>query len=347
MMTNLNFYLLSFNISIFCTHIRPVLFFCFSEKTTDVLLTHICKHHGDILSNAWRIASGNPLHDLTNEILSILNTVDGTSFEEILENNVSENLQAEDGTSSVLDAETMIAVNHENKILSALNKSSSFVLTDAALPELEEITDESNITMRYLVVGRSYDSEHEDELRKADLEKQEILDKLKNMFSNEHEHMHDFDHQVTVTNTDDSKISTWTNSSEVAHLARSKCQMKRKTDGKESANHCQANCTCETLCRRYLRDDPRIDSTQRIPMEFFDQNTVKVLKKRSAVAIICGCLEQKVLKLTRYRHGWLIFINMDVLAMVRHSISDIRILSSAHLKWEQKSRITQKVIVLF
>ena len=303
----------------------------------DSLLTYICKHYDGVLNNAWRIASGNPLRDLTNEILSMSNGVDGTSFEEILENIVtSENLQAENGgTSSGFDGEAMIRVSHNNRILSAINKSSSFVLSAAALPKLEEVTDESNISMRYLMIGRSYESGHEGELKKADVEKQEMLDKLKNLFSNEREYVHEVNSQVT--SAEDLKISAWTNSSEVAHLARKKCQVERKVE--KSSNHCQARCTCETLCRRYLRNAAPIKSAQRIPMEFLEQNTVKVFKKRSTVVIICGCLQQEVLKAMGYRHGWLIFINMDVLAMVQHNIPDVRVLSSTLLKWERKVTI--------
>ena len=303
----------------------------------DSLLTYICKHYDGVLNNAWRIASGNPLRDLTNEILSMSNAVDGTSFEEILENIVSsENLQAENGsTGSGFDGEVMIRVSHNNRILSAINKSSSFVLSAAALPKLEEITDESNISTRYLMIGRSYEGEHEGELKKADVEKQEMLDKLKNLFSSEREYVHEVNSQVT--SAEDLKISAWTNSSEVAHLARKKCQLERKVE--KSSNHCQAHCTCETLCRRYLRNAAPIKSAQRIPMEFLKQNTVKVFKKRSTVVIICGCLQQEVLNAMGYRHGWLIFINMDVLAMVLHNISDVRVLSSTLLKWERKVAI--------
>ena len=303
----------------------------------DSLLTYICKHYDGVLNNAWRIASGNPLRDLTNEILSMSNAVDGTSFEEILENIVSsENLQAENGsTSSGFDGEVMIRVSHNNRILSAMNKSSSFVLSAAALPKLEEITDESNISTRYLMIGRSYEGEHEGELKKADVEKQEMLDKLKNLFSSEREYVHEVNSQVT--SAEDLKISAWTNSSEVAHLARKKCQLERKVE--KSSNHCQAHCTCETLCRRYLRNAAPIKSAQRIPMEFLKQNTVKVFKKHSTVVIICGCLQQEVLNAMGYRHGWLIFINMDVLAMVLHNISDVRVLSSTLLKWERKVAI--------
>lgn len=306
----------------------------------DSLLTYICKHYDGVLNNAWRIASGNPLHDLTNEILSMSNAVDGTSFEEMLENNVSENIQAENGgTSSVFDGEAKIRVSHNKRILSAINKSSSFVLSAAALPKLEEITGESNISMRYLMIGRSYESEQEGELKKADGEKQEMVDKLKNLFSNEREYVHEVNSQVT--SAEDLKISAWTNSSEVAHLARKKCQVERTVE--ESSNHCQAHCTCETLCRRYLRNDAPIKSAQRIPMEFFEQNTVQVFKKRSTVLIICGCLQQEVLKAMGYRHGWLILINMDVLAMVQHNISDVRVLSSTLLKWERKVTILLNV----
>ena len=318
---------------IFATDIRSDSLSCFSGKTTDALFSYVCKQYGNIMSTTARcFVSGHPSHDLKNTILSMLNSVAGRSFEEILEKNDSEDVQQDDGV-----GETDSTVTYSNRILSAMNKSSSFVLTGAALTMPEEVTCESNISMRYLVICRFYDNEGENSLGKVDSEKQEIMDKLKKMFSNEHDYFHEVDSE---TNTD-SKI--WTNSSEVAHLARNKCQLKRRTEAAQSADHAQSNCTCESLCQRYLRNDARIESTQRMPMEFFYQGTVRVFKKHSTVVIICGCPKQEVLKLTGHKHGCLILVNLDVLAMVRHNISDIRFLSSAFLKWERKSTVAQEV----
>jgi hypothetical protein len=78
-------------------------------------------------------------------------------------------------------------------------------------------------------------------------------------------------------------------------------------------------------------------------MEFFDQGTVRVFKKLSTVFIISGFPKQEVLDLTRNPFGWLILINLDALAMLQYNISDVRFLLSPHLKWEQKSVVTQKV----
>ena len=309
----------------------------------DAIMSCVFKQYGNI-SNALGVSSGHPLYHLKNKILSMLNSVTGTSFQEILDNNDSEDVQKDDKVADTADFlcgyETKVAVTCNNKIFSAMNKSSSFVLTGNALNIPDEITCESTVSMQYLVICRLFDSKGENNLEKVDSEKQTIVDEIKKMFSNEHDCFLEVDSGKKVTNID-SKIATWTNSSDVAHLARNKCQLKRKADLEHYAD--QSKCTCERLCRRYQRDDARVEITKRIPMEFFDQGTVRVCKKRSTVFIISGFPKQEVLDLTRNSFGWLILINLDALAMLQYNISDVRFLSSPHLKWEQKSVVTQKV----
>ena len=330
----------------FAADVRPDLLCCFSGKTSDELLSCVCNHYGNVIRNAWRTASSYPVHDLKNTILSMLNSVADTSFEEILENNDGADVQKDDGITNNEDCplrcEADITVSYNKRILSAMKKSSSFVLTGAALALPEEVTHESNISMRYLAICRFYDSEGENNVGKAGLETQEIVDELKKMFLHEHDLIYEVDSEMKDANID-SKISKWTNSSEVAHLARNKCQLKRKADAEQSADHTQSKCTCERFSRRYLRSDARIESAQRMPMELFDQSSVRIFKTRSTVVIICGFPKQEVLKLTGHRYGWLILINLDILAMVQYNMSDIRFLSSRYLKWEQKSVVNQEV----
>ena len=327
-------------------NIRPDFLCCSSGKTMDAIMSSVCNQYGDI-TRAWDLLSDHPLHYLKNKILSMLNSVSGTPFQEILGNNDGEDVQQDDRVTN--DAEHLLGYKAEvtvtcNKmILSAMKKNSSFVLTGTALTIPDEITCESTVSMRYLAICRFYESGGENNVEKVDSEKQKILDEVKKMFSNEDDYFIEVDSGKKVTNID-SKISTWTNSSDVAHLARNKCQLKRKADAEQCTNRIQSKCTCESLCQRYLSpDDTPVQTAQRIPMEFFDKSTVTVFKKRSTVFIISGFPKPEILDLTKNRHGWLILVNLDALAVVQYNISDIRSLLSVHLKWERKGVVTQKV----
>lgn len=313
---------------------------CFSGRKTNELLSYVFHECGKILSTEGCFASDHPLHDLKNEMLSILHNVTGRRFEELLEHC--------DGTAGsdwgfLPGFESHKPVAYRKSIFSAMKKSSSFVLTDAALTVPEEITRESTVGMRYLVISRFYDSEGEINLSKMGLDKQRILDALKKMLSNDH---YECVKEGDLSSSTASQLPFWTNSSEVAHLARNKSRLKRKTDSKPNSESIELNCTCETLAQRYLNNIAPIRCSLGLPLEFFNTDTLQVLKKRSNVVILCGSVKQEVLELTEHKQGWLMLINLDVFAMVRYKISDIRLLSSVHLKWEQQSNFAPQPVCL-
>lgn len=313
--------------------------FCFSGKSDDELLSYVWEQYNQIMNTTQCFDSSHPLYDIKNKILNVLNSVTDASFEEILETN--------NDTCDVIDSEDFlhlfennvkVTATYNKKILSSMKRSPSFVLTDTALTASDEIIYISSMSVRYLALCRFYDSEDENNHEKGDSEQELIVDKLKKLFSTEDESLHEVSSEIMVE-YDDSKIPTWTNSSDVAHLARSKCQVKRKSDLEQDS----AECLCKPLCRGYLRNDARIGSLQRMPMEFFDKNTVKVFHISSSVAVVSGCIKREILRFTAHRHGWLILVNLDIISMIQYNITDIRLLSSCNIQWERQSKKISEV----
>ena len=307
----------------------------FSGQTTNALLSYACNQYSYFINTPWcSTVTDHPIQDLKNTILVVLNNVTDTSFEEIQQNNVDET-----GRGCLFGYKTGYEVNYNTKILLAITKTPSFILTGTSLTICNEITNKSSVVMRYLAICKLYDCSDETYLEKAVPEEKEILNKLMKILFIEQEYVSEVDSERTTKciNTNPKEL-TWTNSSEVFHLARSKCQLKSKADLDSNVK-----CTCETLAHAFLRNDTRIGCAQQMPIELLDQKTIKQLKISSTVVGVSGHLKTEILRDTEHTYGWLIFINIDALAMMRYNISDIRMLSSVHLKWKENPIMNEKV----
>ena len=227
-------------------------------------------------------------------------------------------------------------------------------MCDTTLIIPEEITHASHIIKNELIIGRLFDKTEEccDSL-KADSELQVVLKSLLALFSSsdECEQGHELQSSVDkMVDTTDPEIPTWTNSSQVAHLAKRKRPLKSETNPEESftSNKSQIVCNCPTLCQRYLSKDALLDCQQLAFSKLVQRETLEISKIGSTVVMVTGRLSPENLKksgIDKNKHGWLIKVDLGAVAMVRYQISDIRLLWSSCAKIERRNTLTSKVCV--
>ena len=304
----------------------------------------------------------HPLHHLKQEIQDNLTSLAEqlqTSFEEIdytSKEDYKNTREIDYSWSGAASLEHFVQdTNKRNqKILSALKNHASFVLCDTTLIIPEEITHASHIIKNELIIGRLFDKTEEccDSL-KADSELQVVLKSLLALFSSsdECEQGHELQSSVDkMVDTTDPEIPTWTNSSQVAHLAKRKRPLKSETNPEESftSNKSQIVCNCPTLCQRYLSKDALLDCQQLAFSKLVQRETLEISKIGSTVVMVTGLLSPENLKksgIDKNKHGWLIKVDLGAVAMVRYQISDIRLLWSSCAKIERRNTLTSKVCV--
>lgn len=329
------------------------------------MLAHIFEQINRLKKKSLCDVPGHPLNLLKHEIQDIWKSMDHmqTSFEAVAGNGEDAPCACNLNCNYSVTAGREIPFFHnpnfmpnitiqDQKILSALKNHGSFIFCDSDLAVPVEVTQTSHIIANELIIGKLFDKRRDCGFLEADTELQVVLERLKKFFNISSYTKYLSQNSVEKTgNETDSKISIWTNSSQVAHLAKRKRHRNSENNMEKCStpNENQVLCNCRALYHKYLGKHTQSNFQQLTFSELVLQETLQTFRSSSTVVLVSGHLNCEVLEksgIEKGRHGWLIKINLNALAMARYHISDIRLLWSGIVKMERQSTAKNKVSVV-